>query len=109
MTSSKKGAGDRRTAARVDAGLDAVNARLAAVRRDAAEVKEAGTEAWRAVEPDVRRLVTEVRGVIARAGDRFREARSGARRVAPAGVLASRAAERPAPEPPPAPGATTGE
>ena len=51
-------AGGRSAAGRVDAQLDALQNRWEAVRQNVAELSHAGAEAWRAVEPDVRRLLT---------------------------------------------------
>lgn len=93
MTSPKddttRDAGERPTAARVDAQLDALQNRWEAVRQNVAELSHAGAEAWRAVEPDVRRLLSEMRDVLDRAGDRFKEARAGtgAAPKPPAGAL----------------------
>ena len=87
MTPSKdddaRSAGDRETAARVRAQLDAVQSRLEGVRQNVGELSHAGAEAWRAVEPDVRRLLSEMRDVLDRAGDRFREARARGAEPAP--------------------------
>ena len=91
MTSPKddsaRDPGERPAAARVDAQLDALQNRWDAVRQNVAELSHAGAEAWRAVEPDVRRLLTDMRDVLDRAGERFREARSGPPAKGPAGAL----------------------
>jgi hypothetical protein len=74
----KDGSTGKDASAGMAAQLDALQDRLAGVRRQVAEISHAGAEAWRAVEPDARRLIAELRGVLDNAGDRFREARTGA-------------------------------
>ena len=84
---------ERPGTARVDAQLDALQNRLESVRQNVAELSHAGAEAWRAVEPDVRRLLTEMRDVLDRAGERFREARSGSSPKGPAAALPASATD----------------
>lgn len=83
------------SAGRVAEQLDALQGRWESVRRNIAEVSHAGAEAWRAVEPDARRLIAEMRAILDSAGDRFREVRGEA--SGPAGTDV-----RPAPLAPPA-------
>lgn len=73
----KDGSTGKDGSAGMAAQLDALQERLAGVRRQVTEISHAGAEAWRAVEPDARRLIADLRGVLDSAGDRFREARSG--------------------------------
>lgn len=60
---------------RVEAQVDALHTRWEEMRSSIGDLSRASAEAWHAVEPDVRRLLSEMRDVLDRAGDRFREAR----------------------------------
>ncbi len=74
---TKRDVGGKESPAGVSAQLDALQARWDGLRHNIAELSHAGAEAWRAVEPDARRLMSEMRGLLDSASDRFREARAG--------------------------------